>query len=479
MLEVTPEVILRLCGDAAPKPWFPSVYAKAAGLDRGALDEPLALLRLGNLVRIADWEAGSGQGYTLTDTGRVVLENPRALARLRFPELSAEPDDRDRTSIRGTTWERGETVRDALLNTSLGPMTIALMAAQIVVFGAGFAFAQQRGIALKDYLETGASPMIGWLGVSAGSLAAGQWWRLATYCFVHGGAVHLICNLIGHRVFGPPAERMFGPWPFLAIWLVSGVGGGAAAVYAQPIGAIGSSGALCGLVTALLVAIVLNRQHVGSQLLTAWRQILTQVIVLTVLVSFVPHVSAAGHLGGAIVGLVAGGLGNYIRFGVAWQRWASFAGLIALPVACVILLQTYGRQPREERDFLTRIVPAVNHIAERTETMRKNLEPLVETPTDKRDAESIREAKDEIIARLRPEQIVVRKLVETAGPYLTAQMEDARQTALKYIDVQQQLTDQMERAVVTKDGEVAERHALGLINTEYRIARRQWQGLFK
>jgi membrane associated rhomboid family serine protease len=480
MHEVTAETVLRLCGEAAPKPWFPSVYAKSEGVNRDEFDDPLAALRLAGLVRIADWEPGAGQGYVITENGRVLLESPRALARLRQTGSAAPAADRDTDDIRGTPWERGETVREALIDLSLRPATIALMVAQVVVFGVGFAFAQQRGISLKDYLERGISPTIGWLGLSGTALAVGQWWRLITYCFVHGGAIHLILNLVGHRSFGPPVERMFGPWVFLAIWFVSGIGGGAAAVYANPAGVtVGSSGALCGVVAALAIGILLNREHLGSQLFAAWRQVLMQVIVLTVLISFVPHVSASGHLGGALVGMVAGALGHCVRFGVRWQRWAGVAGIVALPVVCVVLLQNYGREPREESDFSLRIRPLVSHVAERTETIRKNLLPLVETPVAQRDAESIREARDEIIPKLRPELNALLKLVEAAGPYQTARIEDARQTALKYIEVQQQLTDQIERAIVTKDREVAERHSVELILTEYRIARRQWQGLFK
>src|SRR5262249_36814302 len=140
------------------------------------------------------------------------------------------------------------------------------------------------------------------------------------------------------------------------------------------------------------------------------------------------HVSAAGHLGGAIVGLVAGALGNYIRFGVRWQRWASIAGLAALPVMCVILLQTYGHHQQDERDLVRRIRPAVNRVAELTETMRANLLPLVEKPPAQRDAESIREAR-EIISRLRPEQDAVRQIIADSGPFATPVVEDARRAA--------------------------------------------------
>jgi len=483
MPEVTPETILRLCGEVAPKPWFPSVYAKAAGLDRDALDDPLALLRLGGLVRIADWEAGSGQGYTLTDTGRVVLENPRALARLRFPDLSAEPDDRDRSSIHGTTWERGETVRDALLVRSPGPVTKALMAAQIAVFAYGLYVAQRQNVPISQYLMTGTDQrgqmaLLSW-AVWAPPLAHGEWWRLITHCFVHLGAVHLVLNLVGNQIFGTIAERMYGHWRYLVVWVLSGIGGGAAAALFHPdTAAGGSSGALCGLVGAVISGVFLNRVHFDARFMAAVTQYLLKVVVVTVLISLIPGVSWAGHLGGGLVGLVAGALCHFQRYGVTWQRVAALLGLVAIPVLCVSTLHTYGRPQQDEKDFIRRVVPVVNQAAELTETMRKNLLPLVEAPPGKRDGPSLEEAFRNITG-LRPELETAKRLIESAGPYASPRVEDARQTGEKYVTVQLQSADQIDRCLRNPDKDVAERHALELINTEYRNARRQWQALFK
>src|SRR4051812_23810813 len=85
---VTLESLLRLCADADPAPWYPSQYAKAAGIDRDSLDDPLTQLRLAGLVRIANWEPGRGQSYVPTDAGRAILANPRALARLNAGVIS-------------------------------------------------------------------------------------------------------------------------------------------------------------------------------------------------------------------------------------------------------------------------------------------------------------------------------------------------------------------------------------------------------
>src|SRR5437763_6784467 len=107
----TPDVVLRLC--AATDPWFPSDYARSAGTDRDALDEPLARLRLGGLVRIGGWEAGKGQWYTATEAGRAALTDPRALAGLRngVPPRPAPVTAPPPRAGRQTAWDRGEAVR--------------------------------------------------------------------------------------------------------------------------------------------------------------------------------------------------------------------------------------------------------------------------------------------------------------------------------------------------------------------------------
>jgi rhomboid protease GluP len=486
----TPDAILRLCADAAPKPWYPSAHAKAAGLDRDGLDEPLTQLRLAGLVQIANWEPGLGQGYTLTDAGRAILESPRALARLRNGNVPAPAAAPDPLPYRGSVWERGETVRDALLTRSIGPVTFALMGAQVLVFIAGVAYGQHQGISLKDSLEKGSPFMTGWLGVSAIGLAVGQWWRLITYCFVHGGAVHLIFNLIGHGVFGPPAERMFGPWRFLAIWVLSGIGGGCAAVYANPVGAIGSSGALCGLVGALVAAVFLNRNHVGARLLTAWRQMLTQVIVMTVLISLVPHVSAAGHLGGAVVGLVAGAFAHYQRFGAGWQKGAALLGLAAIPVLCITALNStpafravqeelrlvLEAQAQQRQDFARRLRPDVDGAADLTETVRKNVMPILEQLPSRRDARDVKDAQ-EIIERNRQELMKKLELVKQVDPLARRAFENARQLAIKYLETQIELLTQLDFALRIKDDAAKDRPLLKRAENEYRAAAAKWKAL--
>ena len=57
-----PETILHNCAAAAPRPWFPAVYARDNGVVRDVLDSKVDWLRMGGLIRIADWVQGQGQG---------------------------------------------------------------------------------------------------------------------------------------------------------------------------------------------------------------------------------------------------------------------------------------------------------------------------------------------------------------------------------------------------------------------------------
>src|SRR6516162_9893125 len=113
----THEALLRLCAAAAPKPWYPKVYAQTSGVPRDSLDVPLNELRLAGLIRLTEWEKGTGQGYVLTDFGAEVLKNPVHLAQLQAgqsqPVAPPEPPEEAAEKEQPTTFERGEAARAA------------------------------------------------------------------------------------------------------------------------------------------------------------------------------------------------------------------------------------------------------------------------------------------------------------------------------------------------------------------------------
>lgn len=89
----------------------------------------------------------------------------------------------------------------------------------------------------------------------AARVLGGEWWRLATTMFVHGGVAHLLFNVAGIVLVGIALERWVGSWRWLVIYLASGIVAGLAEVPIDPAGVdTGASGGVAGLIGALLVA---------------------------------------------------------------------------------------------------------------------------------------------------------------------------------------------------------------------------------
>src|SRR4051794_22380151 len=125
------ESVLRECRAKDPAPFYPSIDAKDKGLNRADIDKALDELRLGGLIQLTPWEAGRGQGYTLTPEGEQVLQSPRALSRLQTHGVEAKrqeaPAANDSDGKMMTPWERGETTRRILFHGIAPVVTLTLI----------------------------------------------------------------------------------------------------------------------------------------------------------------------------------------------------------------------------------------------------------------------------------------------------------------------------------------------------------------
>ena len=85
-------------------------------------------------------------------------------------------------------------------------------------------------------------------------LAEGEWWRLITAAFLHGGLFHLGMNMLVLWWVGAPMEAVIGRGRFLGIYIVSGLAGLAGALIVSPNAiTVGASGAIFGVTRAALV----------------------------------------------------------------------------------------------------------------------------------------------------------------------------------------------------------------------------------
>lgn len=168
-------------------------------------------------------------------------------------------------------------------------------------------------------------------------VAAGQWYRLVTSAFLPGtgtlGIMDIAFNMWALWVVGPGLEQMFGRARFVALYLVSAVGGSVLFYYLAPQNelALGASGAIFGLFGAWFI--VSRRLHVDSRGIVA-------LIVLNLALSFIFRSTIAwqDHIGGLIVGgLIALAYAYAPRKNrTAIQVTATVAVIVILAVAVVI-----------------------------------------------------------------------------------------------------------------------------------------------
>ncbi|MBY0527241.1 MAG: rhomboid family intramembrane serine protease [Gemmataceae bacterium] len=340
------EEVLRSCAAAAPDPWYPFDHAKAKGVTRDSLDDPLNRLRMGGLIQLTDWVKDHGQGYVLTPEGARLLENRRDLEQLksgRLPPRRLEETPHDVGPA--TPWDRGEEVRDVFLQPRVAVVSYVLFAINVLVFVSGMVLAQLNHVPIGQYLSGGADNPNDdrvWEiqratgAISGLDIARGQWWRLLACCFVHLGWIHLAVNMYTLYAVGPMLENMWGRWRYLLIYLLAGVVGSCAMVYMTPkVRGAGASGALWGIIASMAVWILLNRQYLPGALASSLLRNLGIVFLINVYISTQPGISAAAHFGGGGAGAILGVLVHYQRFGPSSLRWLAGLGIALVPVIAI------------------------------------------------------------------------------------------------------------------------------------------------
>ena len=211
------------------------------------------------------------------------------------------------------------------------PVTLLLLAAIWIVF------AVESG-------QPGGSESIFTLvrlgAVSSDTLQSGAVWRLVASCFLHIGILHIGGNAIALLWLGLLAERLYGSLRYLAIYLAAGIGGAVLTVLvAGSVISAGASGAIWGLMGALLVGSWRNPDVPGRLTGTELRQSIVAFIIANAIFSFAAGVSLSAHAGGCAIGAAMGALVPFagaaesrikalVRRGAAWAIIAGAAGLM-------------------------------------------------------------------------------------------------------------------------------------------------------
>jgi rhomboid protease GluP len=146
------------------------------------------------------------------------------------------------------------------------------------------------------------------MGANYGPLIAqGEWWRLLTAAFVHFGVLHLLVNMIALNSLAI-VEPLLGTPGFLYAYFTSALGASVSSVLWRPLGtSAGASGALFGLLGALLAFFLTHRRFIAPQVFGPMiRNILIMIGINVVFGLSVQFVDNAAHLGGLATGFLAG-----------------------------------------------------------------------------------------------------------------------------------------------------------------------------
>lgn len=178
-------------------------------------------------------------------------------------------------------WRGGSAVMSPV--TSKTPVTFGILAVTVVAY----VIAMIPDLAVNENL--------GYFAFLVGQ----EPWRLLTVSLTHASIFHIGFNMLALWMIGRSLEPVIGTWRFLALYLISTIGGSAAVSLLAPMTfVVGASGAIFGLMGALVVI----ARRLGTD-------ITSMLVILGINFAYgliAGGISWQAHLGGVVAGAIVG-----------------------------------------------------------------------------------------------------------------------------------------------------------------------------
>ena len=128
-----------------------------------------------------------------------------------------------------------------------------------------------------------------------------EYYRLIMMMFLHANIIHFLSNAIVLFFLGSQLERLLGPMRYLILYAFSGIASSFTVLFFSPFKSVtvGASGAIFGIMGALLVLTLIKPNWFTPQGIKSIRQLMILNLFFTFLVN---EISVEAHIGGLIGG---------------------------------------------------------------------------------------------------------------------------------------------------------------------------------
>lgn len=132
-------------------------------------------------------------------------------------------------------------------------------------------------------------------------IAAGQYYRFITCIFLHANIIHIASNMYSLYCVGYLVEKVYGRSKYIFIYLLSGIISSYVSFLFSSAISIGASGAIFGVLGAVLVFSIKFKDRIGKELFIN----IIAIIVLNIFIGMsMTNIDNFAHIGGLVSGII-------------------------------------------------------------------------------------------------------------------------------------------------------------------------------
>jgi rhomboid protease GluP len=220
--------------------------------------------------------------------------------------------------------------------------TIVILIVNFALYGATWLYSQRTGLDFNKTLYL--------FGAKVGlQYMDGQWWRLVTAGFLHGGVIHILMNSWVLFDLGAEVEATYGTARMIVFYFVSTVTGFFLSAWWSVGLSIGASAGLMGLIGAMIAYGVTERTVMASAMKSHYIRWAVYILAMGLLPIF--SIDNAAHIGGLAGGFAIAFVCSTPRARLMWREplIKAAAGLaVLITVACFVLMFRFMMVAQQE-----------------------------------------------------------------------------------------------------------------------------------